>query len=630
MIGHRRQGMVIGIVAAATLGTLCLTVASPREPSQAKAGRQDLVEIPGVPRAARKVAGLRNPARIYSDRHGIPHIYATSIEDAYFALGYLHASHRLLQMELGRRHAAGTMAELNGPDRLEEDMFIRRVGIQRAAQEAWRSPEIYTKIKIEIVAYCAGVNARLRELDPAGLPEPLRSLGSGLRPWTPVDSLSLLKFMAWRQAGGGEDLQTILRLENSGARTVEKPHGISAPAGSASAQPAARIPLMPQGVSEAAGTILNLIRRSGVEEAALGGDGWVVSGRKSATGKPMLAHDLQGESNRPCPYYIAHVSTPSLNVVGLTLPGFPYVLAGRNDHIAWGLTPLKADVVDYFIEKTDPSRPHQYFYEGTWREMSRRVERFEVRGENPVEVEIESTLHGPVISAGSNVLTLAWTGTKPTFEANFFQGLNNAGNLEALKLALSHLTVPAMNVLYADTDGNSALASRGAIPVRKSGGGSWPVDGSSGEYDWTGTIAEEQLPLTLNPSENFLATVDGIPLPGGVPGGQDGKSSPSRRAVRLLGLLGQRESLTIGQLQQFQLDVEDPAAIWRMVIDLANPEQSFAILAGGQSEDPASPHYTDQMKFWVDGQYLPLYFCPSPGELPPAQIESQLFLEPEE
>jgi len=630
MIGQRRQGMVIGIVAAATLGTLCLTVASPREPSQAKAGRQDFLGIPGVPRAARKVAGLRYPVGIYADRHGIPHIYATSIEDAYFALGYLHATHRLLQMELGRRRAAGTMAELYGADRLEEDIFIRRVGIHRTVEAAWRSPEIYTKIKIEIVAYCAGVNARLRELDPAGLPEPLRSLGSGLRPWTPVDSLSLLKLMAWQQAGGGEDLRTILRLENSGAQIVEKPHGISAPAGSAGAKPDARIPLMPQGLSEAAGTILNLLRKSGAGEAALDGDGWVVSGRKSATGKPMLAHDLQGESNRPCPYYIAHVSTPSLNVVGQTLPGFPYVLAGRNDHIAWGLTPLKADVVDYFSEKTDPSRPHQYFYEGTWRDMSRRVERFEVRGENPVEVEIESTLHGPVISAGSNVLTLAWTGTKPTYEANFFQGLNNAGNLDLFKNALSHLAVPAMNILYADTDGNIALASRGAIPVRKSGGGTWPADGSSGEYDWTGTIPEEQLPLTLNPSENFLATVDGIPLPGGVPGGQDGKSSPSGRARRLLDLLGRREPLTLRQLQQFQLDVQDPAAIWRMVIDLANPEQSFAILEGGQSEDPASPHYADQMKFWVDGQYLPLYFCPSPGGLPPAQIESQLFLEPEE
>jgi penicillin amidase len=630
MIGHRRQGTVIGIVALATLGTLSLTVASPREPSPAKAGRQDLLEIPGVPRAALKVAGLRNPARVYADRRGIPHIYATSIEDAYFALGYLHASHRLLQMELGRRRAAGTMAELYGPDRLEEDMFIRRVGIHRTVEAAWRSPEIYTKIKIEIVAYCAGVNAYLREMDPATLPDPLRSLGSGLRPWTPVDSLSLLKFMAWQQAGAGGDLRTILRLENSGAQIVEKPHGISAPAGSASAKPAARIPLMPQGLSEAAGTILNLLRKSGADEAALGGDGWVVSGRKSATGKPMLAHDLQGESNRPCPYYIAHVSTPSLNVVGLTLPGFPYVLAGRNNRVAWGSTPLKVDVVDYFIEKTDPSRPHQYSYEGTWREMSRRVERFEVRGENPVEVEIESTLHGPVISAGSNVLTLAWTGTKPTFEANFFQGRNNAGNLEAFKITLSHLTVPAMNVLYADIDGNIALASRGAIPVRKSGGGSWPADGASGEYDWTGIVPEEQLPLTLDPGENFLATVDGIPLPGGAPQSQDGKSSPSGRARHLLDLLGRREPLTLGQLQEFQLDVQDPAATWRMVIDLGNPERSFAILAGGQSENPTSPHYDDQMKLWLDSQYLPLYFCPAPGELPPAQVESQLSLEPEE
>jgi penicillin amidase len=803
-------------IALAVAWMFVLGVASPREPPKQNPARADLPQIGDGPRSTVKVAGLRSPVGIYFDRFGIPHIYANSTEDAYFALGYLHATHRLLQMELARRRAAGSMAEVFGPDRLDEDVFIRRVGVQRSAEAAWRSPEIYTKVKIEVVAYCAGVNARWRELDPRKLPEPLRNLDSGPRSWTPVDALSLMKFMAWQWAGAAQELRRGLLIEKLGARTVEELYGIPAARDDATAKPDSNpaTAIMPRGFAIAADTILSLLQKSGVgDEGVFGGNGWIVNGRISATGKPMLANDLQGELTLPSPWYAAHLTAPNLNVVGATLPGFPFVLAGRNPRIAWGLTRTRTAALDFFVEKTDPSRPHEYFHEGDWRPTSRRVERFQVRGDNPVQAEMESTVHGPVFTAGGVALALAWAGAKPTYEVNFFQGLNQAGNLDDFKAAIAHLSVPAMNILYADADGNIALATRGAIPVRKTGHGGWPVDGSSGNYDWKGFLPAARLPLILNPGENYLASIGDSTLPADYARGSGWKLEPSWRARRLRDLLGQHDPLTLEQFQRSQLDVSDPAAAtfvpillaayerkpfggqqvreavdelrrwnfevtpesvaqtiwwmwcnelhaarwrdrlralraapaseesnptdmhddalspeilrllthdrfgasppddtgalpnairdqvvartftsainqlvrergekkddwrwgrvnilslrslppdvaterrplplrgdaftlwrgghgapvtagatWRMVIDLGNPEQSFAVNAGGQSEDPARRHYDDQVKFWVDGQYLPLYSYPAPGELRPSQIESQLILEPE-
>jgi penicillin amidase len=818
--------------------------------------------------------GLQGPVRVYRDTLGIPHIYAGSSQDAYFALGYLHATDRLFEMEMFRRRASGTLAEVFGKASLDDDIFVRRIGIRRSSEAAWKSHRLDGRIARELEAYCAGVNARLAELEKPGGPKPaiFQQLGFTPAPWTPVDALAFPKYMGWDQSGTDTDVWMGMLVEKLGLEAVNelfpldrpyevptipgwgavnaalpstvgatlvvapgRPQGPPLQLRSLSARQAAEpqvigrdavataAPHFPPGFDQAA---LELHRRfvSGRfgSQFALGSNNWAIDGTKSATGKPILANDPHLGFSLPSIWYTAHLVAPGLNITGVTFAGFPYTVIGHNDRIAWGLTDMQADAVDYFTEKTDAQHPHQYFYKGEWRTLERVHEEVPVRGEKPVPLEIESTVHGPLVTTHGVKLALAWTGLEPTFEVIAFERLNTARGLTDYQAALKDLTVPPLNVIYADVDGNIAIAPHGALPIRKRGLGRCPVDGSSGDYDWTGTIPDDQLPFALNPTQHFLASANGRPAPVGYPYYLGWMWDPSYRTRRIHELLSTHGHITVEDMESFQMDAHDVAAeafvpvlvaaydrhpfgddrvrraidelrrwnfeatpqsvaeriwavwferfrqdvwqgqfdaagverwdggwgfagtnerqpelevlefltradpesiwfdharrvtrtpasavrgssqtrddiiaysfveavdqiikdrgadmsrwqwgstnllrlhsmtenpaldrggipvrgdeftlspganggevtggaSWRMVVDFSDLGHSFGMYPGGQSEDPSSPHYADQMNPWAEGRYLPLYFYSSPQSFQADQIESVLVLEP--
>jgi len=564
--------------------------------------------LPGfVPRAAASeipqrselpLPGLSAPAEVYRDRYGIPHIYARSTEDAYFALGYLHATDRLFQMELFRRRASGTLAEIFGKSALEEDIFIRQLGLRRSVEGAWRDPRFETKLKMEIVGYCAGVNARLRELEGRGFPEVFRNLGFTPAAWTPVDALVFLKYMAWDQSGTDTDVWMGMLVQKLGLETVEelfpldRPYEIPTVApGLSPARPTLPTPSgqVPGGAIVAAlcerrtATVLDSIGDrstsfpAGYADAArelhsrfvsgrfgsqfsFGSNNWAIDGTKSATGKPILANDPHLGFSLPSIWYTAHLVAPGLNVMGVTFAGSPYVIIGHNERIAWGFTNMQADAVDYFIEKTDAQRPNQYFYKGAWHETLRRTEEIAVRGEPPVRLEIESTVHGPLVTNHGLRLALSWMGLGPTLDAMAIAHLSTARNVSDFREALRDLSVPALNVVYADADGNIAMAPHGALPLRKRGQGRWPVDGSTGEFDWVGTIPDDQLPFALNPPQHYVASANGRPAAVGYPHYLGWMWDASYRTRRIHELLRTHDHITSGQMEQFQMDAHDVAA----------------------------------------------------------------------
>ncbi len=821
-------------------------------------GAQDFPAVGQASRATLALAGLKAPVGVYRDTLGIPHIYAGSAEDAYFALGYLHATDRLFEMEVFRRRASGTLAEVFGKASLDDDIFVRQIGIRRTAEAAWKSHRLDGRIRSEMQAYCGGVNARLGELQKLSgpnLPAIFQQLGFTPAPWTPVDALAFPKYMAWDQSGTDTDVWMGMLVEKLGLETVDelfpldRPYEVpTIPGWGAVNKPLGRGdalarsgggPRPPSGVwwpsapclrrSPCAATnvspkfppdfdraALDLHRhfvggRFG-SEFALGSNNWVIDGTKSATGKPILANDPHLGFSLPSIWYTAHLVAPGLNITGVTFAGFPYTVIGHNDRIAWGLTDMQADAVDYFIEKTDPQHPHQYFYKGAWRPLRRVREDVPVRGGKPVPLEIESTIHGPLVTTHGAKLALAWTGLEPTFEVVAFQRLNTARGLADYEAALKDLTAPALNVIYADVDGNIAIAPHGALPIRKRGLGRWPVDGSSGDYDWAGNIPDDQLPFALNPTQHFLASANGRPAPVGYPYYLGWMWDPSYRTRRIHELLCTHEHITVEDMEAFQMDAHDSAAeafvpvlvaaddrqpfggdqvrravdelrrwnfeatpdsvaeriwvvwferfrqdvwqgdfdaagverwnggwgfagsnerqpelevlefltranpeskwfddvrtkqretrddimarsfvaavaqlvkdrgadmsrwqwgatnvlrlhsltqnsaldrggipvrgdeftlgpganggevtggaSWRMVVDFSELGHSFGMYPGGQSEDPTSPHYDDQMKPWAEGRYLPLYYYPSPQAFHAGQVESVLVLEP--
>ena len=294
------------------------------------------------------VTGLSGPVEIVRDRNAVPHIFAQSVEDAAFGLGFVHAQDRLWQMEMNRRIAAGRLAEVVGPGGLGPDRFLRTLGIYSHAERTMANLDAATQAGLE--AYAAGVNAYLRTRS-GPLPPEFLILGHKPEPWRPADSIAWTKMMAWDLGGnwGGE----IMRARMARRLTAE--------------QIAQLYPPYPADGQVALTKYAALLGGLPLDELAAvlppppprnnGSNNWVISGARSATGKPLLANDPHLSLGAPAIWYFAHMSAPGLNVIGATLPGVPSVVLGRNDNIAWGFTNTGPDVQDMFIERINANDP---------------------------------------------------------------------------------------------------------------------------------------------------------------------------------------------------------------------------------------------------------------------------------
>ncbi len=339
-----------------------------------------------------KLRGLRAEAEILRDRWGIPHIYAGNLHDLFFAVGYAQAQDRLWQMEFHRRAASGTLAEVLGEDALEIDRLVRRVGFRRVAEVDWRDAEATEKAVLE--AFSAGVNAYIAG---SRLPVEFGLLRYRPQPWHPVDTIAFGRFMSWTLSGNWDT--EILRswtVERFGAKVMEELEPL---------YPAGKPLVVPPG-AEAKGANPSL--RDDYNAAAellgaLAGRGmsnnWAVNGKKSATGKPLLANDPHLPLQMPSLWWEFHIDSPELKAAGSGLPATPSVIIGHNDRIAWGVTASMVDGDDLFVEKVNPDNPSQYAVEDGWADGEVVREEIKVRGRSrPVVEEVLITRHGPVIS----------------------------------------------------------------------------------------------------------------------------------------------------------------------------------------------------------------------------------------
>ncbi len=459
--------------------------------------------------------GLSGEVRVYRDAHGVPHIFAPTMNDAARALGYIHASERLYQMEIQRRAGQGRLAEIAGADLLGVDKFVRTLGFYRLATSSFltMSPEGQAYYQ----AYADGVNAFLAT-HRGKLPPEFLLLGDDPEPWTPADSVVWGKLMSVQLSHNyaieAERAELAQKLPAEMARLLFP----AAPAGSpittlpASHTTHARIPP----AQDELGALIGLDHGASNE--------WVVSGARTRAGKPILANDPHLGLEAPILWYLARIVTPGLSVKGATVPGAPVILLGQNDHIAWGFTTADTDTQDLFVETIDPKNPEAYLTPGGAEPFLVREETIHVKNAPDVTLKIRATRHGPVLSdidaklrgiAGEGkAVALAFTGLgdrDTTGEA--LTRVNRAANwgefLEALKL----FQTPTQNIAYADTAGNIGFISPGLVPLRKSGDGLTPADGASGDKDWTGFIPFEQLPQAYNPAAGFLFNANNANVP---------------------------------------------------------------------------------------------------------------------
>jgi penicillin amidase len=487
--------------------------------------------------------GLSAEARVYRDRWGVPHIFAANKNDAARALGYIHASERLFQMDMQRRAGQGRLSEMAGPSMLGTDKYIRTLGLYRLSQSSFAalSPEVQSHLQ----AYADGVNAWLAAHE-SRLPPEFLLMGAVPERWTPADSVVWGKLMALR-------LSFNYRLEMLRARlakhmTKERMEALFPDMPSPiTIRPEKNPPLMSGDGAKKA----SLRSEDGVASRTVGDDAvytaspasrpedlldsllglrdaasneWVVSGQHTATGKPILANDPHLGLEAPILWYLARIVTPDMTLKGATVPGLPAVLLGQNDNIAWGLTTTNSDVQDLFVETVDPKVPGRYLTPDGSAAFEARQEIIHVKGEPDVTMIVRATRHGPVMSdidgemmtlAGpGKVMALAFTGlgaADTTSEA--FSLLNQARGQDDVLHALKLYQAPPQNIVYADREGHIGFINPGLLPIRKAGDGRMPADGASGAFDWTGMASFDQMPQIRDPEAGFILNANSAVVP---------------------------------------------------------------------------------------------------------------------
>jgi penicillin amidase len=564
-----------------------------------------------------RTAGVREPVEIVRDRWGVPHIYARNPHDLFFAQGYNAARDRLFQLEMWRRQATGTLAEVLGRRELKRDHGARLLAFRGDMRRELR--HYHPEGERIIAAFVAGINAYIVETErrPALLPPEFRMLGIRPGRWTPEVVVSrhnglfrnveqeVALAQAVHRVGAGV-VEAAVTFGPGEPRLTLEP-GVDAALLSERVLElyrASRAPLrfLPEDVApghrgrgEAARRLSAALpaSRSWAEEVAtVGSNNWVVAGSRTASGKPLLANDPHRALQAPSLRYWVHLSAPGWNVVGGGEPALPGVSIGHNEHGAWGLTIFALDQEDLYVYKTHPRDPSLYRYRGRWERMRSARETIPVKGEAPVEVELKFTRHGPVLYEDpahrrAYALRAAWLepGAAPYLAS---LRMDQARSWEEFREASTYSLTPAENMVWADTAGNIGWQVVGVAPVRRAWSGLLPVPGD-GRYEWAGYLPIRELPHRANPERGFIATANENNVPAGYPHlDAVGRTwaDPSR-VMRIREVLAAGRSFTVRDMAALQHD------------ELSLPARTLVPLLGGvRAGDPRVERAREALLGW--------------------------------
>lgn len=485
-----------------------------------------------------QINGIKERITIRRDDRGIPYIEAQNDEDLYFGQGYATAADRLWQMDLFRRTARGELAEIlgAGPNNavLDQDKLHRTYGFIQVtdAEYAGLSP----RSRAFLEAYARGVNAYASSLDAKSRPPEFQILNYDFRPWTPQDSLAVVKLFfealsdTWRLDLMRQGLASLPPEKQAALMPVVSPLDVlvvgkdvpakAAPARSTGTRATVTDPLSPESMKALAynaAIAAEALARVGLHADELAAsNNWVISGNRTLSGKPLLANDPHLRPSAPSIWHMVHLSAPGIRIAGVTSGGLPGVAIGHNEHIAWGFTNVGPDVQDVYVEKFDPANPKRYQTPSGWQDALVRREEIKVRKglaspeHDVVTHEVTVTRHGPIIFEGDGKrYALRWTAfdsKRLTGDLNY--ALNRARNWDEFKVALQSFVAPTQNGVYADVNGHIGYHVTGVVPIRKSGDGSLPYDGSTDAGEWVDYIPFAKLPNLYDPPSGMIVTAN--------------------------------------------------------------------------------------------------------------------------
>jgi penicillin amidase len=548
--------------------------------------------------ATERVMGLGASVEVRWDGVGIPHLAARSDRDAFAALGYLHARDRLWEMDLLRRTAEGRLAEILGPAAVDVDRFLRTLDIPRAASRsrALLPPEVRGLAQ----AYARGVNAWI---DDRGRPLGPEFMVLRYRPghWSEQAIFEIARLMAWDLVNAGGELSLARAAARIGGERVGElfpaypdsapvilPRGsgrwapraaggtragpgagAGAGADAPARQRAGRWPALPSAllasrdvpaIPPLAATLLD------AAASARASNSWVIGPARTRSGKPILANDPHLALRAPALWYLAAIESPGFHVVGATIPGIPAIILGHNRSIAWGLTNVGVDDVDYVIERLSDDSSRVETPSG-WQPLEVIHDSIRVRGRAAVPFTLRRGPHGALAGRAPGgdprtALAMRWNAQDPSDELTALLGVDRAASWGEFRVALRGFRVPEQNWVYADVDGNIGYQMTGAVPVRRSGNGLLPTPGWTDEGRWERYLDFEELPWAVNPREGFIVTANNRVVGPEYPGFITASWEMPYRAARIRELIQDGGPLTAAAVRRMQMDTLDVFARW--------------------------------------------------------------------
>lgn len=523
--------------------------------------------------------GLSAAVTVKRDNHGVPHIEAANLDDLFEAQGYVTAQDRLWQLDMARRNASGELAELLGPKLVDHDRTQRILQMRPTAERMAGSLTAQDRRIYE--DYARGVNAYIDQHQD-NLATEFRLLHYKPQPWTVTDSVVISLGMVQMLDQHFDDKLGREAIEAKIGPTLAadlyptgswRDHPPSLPLPDLT-QPQPDIPDVPLDESQSALRELEGLHEAinpdplspsdPCRECAAGSNQWVVSGAHTASGKPLLSNDMHLELGIPNLWYEVDLHAGAFHAAGVSIPGTPLVVAGHNEHIAWGFTALYGDTQDIYVEQVNAQG--EYLAADGWRPIAHQRETIKVRFGHDVPVDVATTWHGavitPLVPGERRVLTLRWTPYDPTLAGFPIFDMDSASNWTEFRAALAKWWGPTQNIVYADDQGHIGYQAVGAFPLRTGGMNAVPVpvtvanlNAGPALHEWQGYVPFDALPTSYDPPGGILATANARVTPDGYPYELTLEWASPYRNERIWKWLAVREKLTPADSLTLQNDV---------------------------------------------------------------------------
>lgn len=529
--------------------------------------------------------GLKASVSILMDRQGIAHIFAENDYDAYFSQGYITAQDRLWQMDFQSRYAAGRLSEVIGEKAIELDRYQRRMGMVYSAERMLEESKKDEKSHRAIQAYSDGVNAYINNLKQKNYPIEFKILDYNPEPWTPLNTALLLKLMSATLAASSDEMKMTNIIEAYGIGVVDDlfPN-----------YPFKEDPIIPVGTpwdftpitksNSSEINTANSFKKQQYEENSplnwlysnllteekpenIGSNNWAIDGKKSQSTMPMLANDPHLNLTLPSIWYQIQIHTPEMNVYGVSLPGAPGVIIGFNQDIAWGVTNVGSDVLDWYQIKFKDDSHQEYLYDGKWEKTTNRIEKIKVRNGPILSDTVYYTRHGPVsyttntkprdFQPARNVpvgFALKWVAHLPSNEIKTFFQLNRAKTYADYREALKYYTAPAQNFVFANNQQEISITSNGFFPLKEEGQGKFLLNGNKASDNWEQEIPFDQRPTIRNPETGFVSSANQAPTDQNYPYYLNWEFAPYERGHRINNVLSNLQNATVKDFINLQND----------------------------------------------------------------------------